>query len=59
MRLKAQGCVVPRIEILTYCVYAPLSIPETPYPEPLATIFEIGSNSIADFGFWIADFAMR
>jgi hypothetical protein len=30
----AQGCVVPRIEILTYFVYAPFSIHGTPCPEP-------------------------
>jgi len=35
MRLSVQGCVVPWIEILTYCVYAPLSIHGTPCPEPL------------------------
>ena len=53
MRLSAQGCVVtqsliqhrsivlrcifPRIEILTYSVYAPLSIHGTPYPKPWST----------------------
>jgi hypothetical protein len=42
MRLSAQGCVLPRIEILTYFVYAPFSIRGTPCPEPLSTIFEIG-----------------
>ena len=44
MRLSAQGCVAPRIEILTYCVYAPFPIRGTPCPEPLATIFKIGSS---------------
>jgi hypothetical protein len=44
MRLRAQSCVVPRIEILTYSVYAPLSIRGTPCSEPLATIFDIGFN---------------
>jgi hypothetical protein len=39
MRLSAQGCVVPRIEILTYFVYAPFSIHETPYPAEHINLF--------------------
>ncbi len=37
MRLSAQGCVVPQIEILTYSVYAPFSIYGTPCHEPVST----------------------
>jgi 16S rRNA (guanine966-N2)-methyltransferase len=42
MRLSAQGGVLPRIEILTYFVYAPFSIRGTACPERLSTIFDIG-----------------
>ena len=34
MHLRAHGGVSPRIEILTYSVYAPFSIPRPPNPEP-------------------------
>ena len=34
MHLRVHGGVVPRIEIITYSVYAPFSIHGTPNPEP-------------------------